>query len=89
MRAAGAWCLFELTTSLGAGHKLHVALSPSDRANLRPLLEGSFDSIAHIFARLDARDAQITKVEGARLPLPRRGRLRAPPRGGDEKPERP
>ena len=46
------------STALGAGHKLHVALSPADRASLRSLLEDHFDDIAHIFARLDAADAR-------------------------------
>ena len=70
-RRTGAWCLFELTTSLGEGHELHVALSPADRAGLRSLLEESFADIAHIFARLDARDAQLTKVEDREYILPR------------------
>ena len=68
---AGAWCLFEVTTALGAGHRLHVALSPDDRASLRSLLEDHFDDIAHIFARLDAADAQITKLEDRDYILPR------------------
>ena len=48
-----------------------MALSPADRASLRSLLEESFDDIAHIFARLDARDAQLTKVEDREYILPR------------------
>ena len=48
-----------------------MALSPADRASLRSLLEESFADIAHIFARLDARDAQLTKVEDREYILPR------------------
>jgi len=58
-----AWCLFELSTALWEGCELHVALSRADREAFEELLTTDFDEIASIVALIDARDAQISKVE--------------------------
>ena len=58
-----AWCLFELSTALGKGCKLHVALSREDRKTFGDILAAGFEQIANIVAAIDARDAQISKVE--------------------------
>ena len=72
-----AWCLFELTTALDLGKVLHVALSPADHAGFVALLERAFDAIAGIVAGVDARDAQISKVDDRPYILERVGRLEA------------
>ena len=66
-----AWCLFELASALLNSCRLHVALSRADRAQFRRLLTHEFDAIAGIMAGIDARDAQISKVEDRAYILPR------------------
>ena len=58
-----AWCLFELSVALGKKCKLHVALSRADCKAFGEMLSNEFDQIAGIVAAIDARDAQISKVE--------------------------
>ena len=77
-----AWCLFELASALVHGCKLHVALSRADRDQFRRLLTDEFDAIAGIVAGIDARDAQISKVEDRGHILPRIEAL-APEGAGD------
>ena len=70
-----AWCLFELTTCLELGKTLHVALSAADHAEFERLLREDFAAIAGIVAGVDARDAQISKVDDREYILARVGRL--------------
>ena len=58
-----AWCLFEIVSALAKGCELHVVLSEADMHSFEALLTERFDEIAHIVASLDARDAQISKVD--------------------------
>ena len=58
-----AWCLFEISSALAKGCRLHVVLSPADVEGFAELLMTRFQDIASIIAKLDARDAQISKVE--------------------------
>jgi len=58
-----AWCMFEMVTALAKGCKLHVVLSRADVDGFEALLTTRFDEIAGVVASLDARDAQISKVD--------------------------
>ena len=58
-----AWCLFELSFALGKECNLFFALSRADRNAFSNMLTADFGKIAGIVASIDARDAQITKVE--------------------------
>ena len=58
-----AWCLFEIVEALANGCKLHVVLNQKDTEGFEDLLTEQFDEVAKILAGVDARDAQISKVE--------------------------
>ena len=58
-----AWCMFEMVKALAKRATLHVVLAPADVAGFGELLVSEFDELAMIVANLDARDAQISKVE--------------------------
>jgi tetratricopeptide (TPR) repeat protein len=58
-----AWCMFELVKALAKGCTLHVVLNQADVDGFEGLLRSRFDEIADVLGRLDARDAQISKVE--------------------------
>ena len=55
--------MFELVEALSRGCKLHVVLSRADEEGFQTLLEERFSDIAGIVAALDAKDAQISKVD--------------------------
>ena len=58
-----AWCMFEIVQCLAKKCPLYVVLSPADVAGFEALLTERFADIAGIVAGLDAREAQISKVE--------------------------
>jgi tetratricopeptide (TPR) repeat protein len=58
-----AWCCFEMVKTLAEGCTLHVVLSPADVDGFQALLTTRFDDIAGMVAGLDARDAQISKLD--------------------------
>ena len=58
-----AWCMLEIVKALGKGAGLHVVLAPADADGFERLLVDRFDAIVGIIARIDARDAQISKVD--------------------------
>ena len=58
-----AWCMFEIVSALARGCKLHVVLNTADAEGFERILTEQFDDIAHIVASLEARDAQISKIE--------------------------
>lgn len=58
-----AWCIFEVARAIANKCKVLVVLSAADEEAFEGLLLQRFDEIADIIAALDARDAQITKVE--------------------------
>ena len=58
-----AWCMFEMVKALAKGATLHVVLAPADTAGFGALLTSEFGELAGIVANLDARDAQISKVD--------------------------
>jgi len=69
--ATRAWCLFELSTALAEGKQLCVELSPADRVELRQILETDARKLDAALADIDARDAQVSKVEDREHILPR------------------
>ena len=58
-----AWCVFEMAKTLAKNCKLHIVLSRADVDGFEKLLTYHFSDIAKIVANIDARDAQISKVE--------------------------
>ena len=61
--ATRAWCVFEMAKTLAKNCKLHIVLSRADVDGFEELLTEQFDDIAKIVANIDARDAQISKVD--------------------------
>ena len=58
-----AWCVYELVKTLAKKCKLYVVLSPDDVDGFQDLLLYRFEEIAKILASIDARDAQISKID--------------------------
>ena len=58
-----AWCLFEVSEALAGGCRLHVVLNQKDTEGFRGVLTTRYDEVANLLACVDARDAQISKVE--------------------------
>ena len=58
-----AWCVYELVKTLAQKCKLYVVLSRADVDGFRNLLLERFSEIAKILASIDARDAQISKID--------------------------
>ena len=63
--------MFEMVKALAKGATMHVVLSSADAAGFETLLTDRFDEIATIVSQIDARDAQISKVEDREYILPR------------------
>ena len=57
------WCLFEMVEALARGCKLYVVLNQKDTEGFERLLTEEYEEVAMILASVDARDAQISKVE--------------------------
>ena len=59
-----AWCNFELSETLRRGHALLIELSPADHAQLPTLLRTQgIGLLSDVMGAMDARDAQVSKVE--------------------------
>jgi hypothetical protein len=60
-----AWCNFELSETLRRGHRLLVELSPADHEQLSTQLctKGRLGLLTQMMTSIDARDAQVSKVE--------------------------
>ena len=77
-----AWCLFELSMALKKGCRLHIALNRADRRQFAKRVAKDASTVREIIAALDARDAQISKVEDREYILPRIRALAAAGDGG-------
>ena len=60
-----AWCTFELAKALQRKCKLYVVLRSADVAVFGKLMgeRGGYRALARLIARIDVKDAQITKVD--------------------------
>jgi len=73
-----AWCIFELAKSLSKGCKLHVLLSEKSEAEFEDKMHNDaygFLWVGQILARVDVKQAQITKAEDREYILGEVGKL--------------